>query len=226
MPRNKTIDIAQVAELFREGQSIMVGGFGRGGAPFTLIDFLATHADTYKGLTIYKNDGSEPDLGVGRLFKTGQVKKLVATHIGLNPDFIAMMNKGEVACDLIPQGIFAEKIRAGGAGIPAFYSDIGLGTVYAEGKDKVRLDGKEYILERSFRADVAIVCADRVDTFGNCWWKGTNRNTCVAMATACDKTIVEAKEIVEAGVIQPEDVHLSGIFVNAVVQAGPRRHIA
>jgi len=213
-----------VAAYIKSGQSLMVGGFGRGGVPFTVIDYLADHSEKYKDFILYKNDANEPNLGIGRLLKNVQVKKLFTTHIGLNPDFIAQMNAGVIACELTPQGIFAEKIRAGGAGIPAFLSDIGLGTIYADGKQKTVLDGKEYILERSFTADVALICADKVDSEGNCWWAGSNRNMCVAMATACKHTIVEAKEIVPAGALEPESVHLPGVFVSAIVRAGKRRH--
>lgn len=208
----------------RAGQLIMVGGFGRGGTPFTLLDHLADHPDDYTGLTLYKNDANEPDLGVGRLVRNRQVEKLCTTHIGLNPEFIEQMNAGEAACELTPQGIFAEKIRAGGAGIPAFYSDIGIGTPYADGKETVELDGKTYILERAYRADVALLCADRADTAGNCWWAGTNRNMSTVMGTACDTVIVEAKEIVPVGEIAPEDVQLPGVFVTAVVAAETCRH--
>lgn len=218
-------DIAETVSAFiKSGQSLMVGGFGRGGVPFTVIDYLADHPEKFKDFTLYKNDANEPNLGIGRLLKNVQVKKLFTTHIGLNPDFIAQMNAGVIVCELTPQGIFAEKIRAGGAGIPAFLSDIGLGTIYADGKQKTSLDGKEYILERAFTADVALVCADKVDAEGNCWWAGSNRNMCVAMATACKHTIVEAKEIVPAGALEPESVHLPGVFVSAVVRAGKRRH--
>src|SRR5690606_24517529 len=142
-------------------------------------------------------------------------KKLISTHIGLNPAFIDQMNAGEVACEFVPQGIFAERIRAGGAGIPAFLTDIGIGTMVAEGKPVVNLDGREYILERALRADVSIICADRVDRLGNCWWRGSNRNMGVVMGMAGERVIVEAKEIIEGGAIEPENVHLPGVFVDA-----------
>ncbi|MBI3440625.1 MAG: CoA transferase subunit A [Proteobacteria bacterium] len=222
---HKIKNIAEaVTAYIRSGQSMMVGGFGRGGVPFSIIDYLADHPEQYKGLILYKNDANEPDLGIGRLLKNRQVKHLYTTHIGLNPAFIAQMNAGEIACTLTPQGIFAEKIRAGGAGIPAFLSDIGLHTSYAKGKEKMTLDGQNYILERAYHADVAIICADMVDQKGNCWWQGSNRNMCVAMGTACDHVIVEAKEIVDTGRLQPENIHLPGVFVSAVVRAEPRRH--
>ena len=224
MPQQVEQIAGAVARFIKSGQSLMVGGFGRGGVPFTLLDYISDRPEEFKDFILYKNDANEPDLGIGRLLKNRQVKKLHATHIGLNPSFIAQMNAGEIACELTPQGIFAEKIRAGGAGIPAFLSDIGLGTIYADGKPKQVFDGKEYILERAFTADVALICADKVDSEGNCWWAGSNRNMCVIMATACKHTIVEAKEIVAAGDILPENIHLSGVFVSSVVRAEKRRH--
>lgn len=202
----------------------MVGGFGRGGVPFSILEYLSDRPDTIRDLTLVKNDANEPGLGIGALLRNGQVRKLIATHIGLNPEFIDQMNRGEVECELVPQGIFAERIRAGGAGIPAFLTDIGIGTVVAEGKQRVELDGREVLLERALRGDVAIICADKVDRAGNSWWRGSNRNMCVAMGTACDRVIVEAKKIVEIGELEPESVHLPCVYVDYVVQAQPRRH--
>lgn len=214
-----------VREHVRGGQTILVGGFGRGGVPFTVLEYMADREGEFRDLTIVKNDANEPDLGVGMLIKRGQVKKIVSTHIGLNPDCVAMMNRGEIAVEFVPQGIFAERLRAGGSGIPAFLTDIGIGTIVAEGKPTVTLDGRTYLLERALRGDVAIVCADKADRAGNCWWRGSNRNMCVVMGMAADRVIVEAKEIVDTGSITPEDVHLPGVAVSAVVQAQPRRHI-
>lgn len=214
-----------VAQYLRGGQTLMVSGFGRGGTPFTLLEYLAERPDDFGGLTLVKNDANEEDLGIGMLIRRGMVKRLVATHIGLNPEAIAMMNRGELEIEICPQGIFAERIRVGGAGIPAFLSDIGLGTLVEEGKEKVALDGREYLLERALRGDVALVCADRVDRMGNCWWRGSNRNMGPMMATACERVIVEAREIVETGTMEPESVHLPGVFVDAVVPAAERRHI-
>jgi acetate CoA/acetoacetate CoA-transferase alpha subunit len=203
----------------------MVGGFGRGGVPFTILEHMADHPRDFTDLTLIKNDASEPHLGIGPLIQQGQVSKVVSTHIGLNPDFIARMNRGEIDCELVPQGIFAERIRAGGAGIPAFLTDIGIGTEVAAGRSTVDLDGRRLLLERAMRGDVAVVCADIADASGNCWWRGSNRNMCVVMAMACRDTIVEAKEVVDVGSLRPEDVHLPGLFVSAVVQAQPRRHV-
>ena len=213
-----------VGRHLRAGQTIMVGGFGRGGVPFSVLEHLSDRPEEFRDLTLVKNDANEPGLGIGALLRNGQVRKLIATHIGLNPEFIDQMNRGEVDCELVPQGIFAERIRAGGAGIPAFLTDIGIGTVVAEGKPRVELDGAELLVERALRGDVALVCADVVDRAGNAWWRGSNRNMCVAMATACDRVIVEAKEIVDIGTIEPENVHLPCVFVDSVVQALPRRH--
>ena len=215
---------AAVSRYIRSGQTLMVGGFGRGGVPFSLLEYMADRPQLFRDLVLIKNDASEPDLGIGPLLRQGMVQKLITTHIGLNRDFIAQTNRGEVGCELVPQGIFAERIRAGGAGIPAILTDVGLGTEVAVGKATYVLDGQTLLVERALRGDVAIVCADRVDPMGNAWWRGSNRNMCVVMAGACDVAIVEAREFVPVGVIEPENVHLPGVFVDAVVQAAPRRH--
>jgi acetate CoA/acetoacetate CoA-transferase alpha subunit len=213
-----------VHEHVKSGQVIMVGGFGRGGVPFTVIKYIADHPDEYRDLTLVKNDANEPGIGIDALFKQGQAIKLIATHLGLNPDFIRQMNDGEVECELIPQGIFAEKIRAGGAGIPAILTDIGLGTEVEQGKQKFELNGRTLLIEEALRGDVALIRADRADRAGNAWWRGSNRNMCVVMGTACERVIVEAREIVEVGEITAENVHLPAVFVDAVVQAGPLPH--
>lgn len=211
-----------VDRFVRSGQRIMVGGFGRGGTPFTIIRHLADQPERIGKLTIIKNDANEPGLGVDLLFKSGQVDAVISTHIGLNPEFIAQMNAGEIACELIPQGIFAEKIRAGGAGIPAFLSDIGVGTEVEKGREVVEFRGGRYLLEEALRGDVALIRADVADPAGNCWWRGSNRNMCVVMGTACDRVIVEAREIAQ---IVPENVHLPSVFVDAVVPSGPLPHV-
>lgn len=223
---DKRMSVAEAVRKFAaSGQTVMVGGFGRGGVPFSVLEFMADHQDDYRDLTLVKNDASEPGLGIAPLLANGQAKCLIATHIGLNPEFIAQMNRGEVACEFVPQGIFAERIRAGGAGIPAFLTDIGFDTTVAEGKPTVELDGREWLLERALRGNLALICADRADTRGNAWWRGSNRNMCIVMGTACDAVILEAKEIVDEGDLAPEEIHLPGVYVNAVVPAAPRRHI-
>lgn len=223
LDRVKSVEEA-VREYVKSGQTIMVGGFGRGGVPFTTIKYIADHADEYRDLTLIKNDANEPGIGIDALLKHGQAKKLIATHLGLNPEFIQQMNDGEVECELIPQGIFAEKIRAGGAGISAILTDIGLGTEVENGKQKFELNGKTLLIEEALRGDVALICADKADRAGNAWWRGSNRNMCVVIATACERVIVEANEIVETGELTPENIHLPSVFVDAVVQAGPLPH--
>lgn len=223
LERVTTVEKA-VSDYIKPGQTLMIGGFGRGGVPFTLLQHIADRADEYREFTLVKNDASEPGTGIDMLLKTGQVKKLIATHLGLNPEFIDQMNRGEIECELIPQGIFAEKIRAGGAGIPAILTDIGLGTEVEIGKQKVELDGKSLLLERALRGDVALIRADKADKAGNAWWRGSNRNMCVVMGTACERVIVEAKEIVKIGSLEPESIHLPAVFVDAVVEAGPLPH--
>jgi acetate CoA/acetoacetate CoA-transferase alpha subunit len=212
-----------VTDCVRSGQTIMVGGFGRGGVPFTVLQEITSRKEL-TDFVLVKNDANEPDIGIDGLLKQGRVRKLIATHIGLNPDFIAQMNRDEIECELIPQGIFAEKIRAGGAGIPAILTDIGIGTEVEQGKQKVELDGNEYLLERALRGDVALIRADIADTAGNAWWRGSNRNMCVVMGTACERVIVEAREIVERGAIEPENIHLPAVFVDHVVPSGPLPH--
>jgi len=213
-----------VKTYVKTGMTVLVGGFGRGGTPFTLLEYLADHSDAYRELTLVKNDASEPRLGLGPLFRAGMVRSLVSTHIGLNPEVIAMMNAGEIAVTLIPQGIFAEKIRAKGAGIPAFLTDIGMGTPIAEGRDTVVFEGRPYLLEAALGGDVSLLSADKADRMGNCWWRGSNRNMNVVMGMASPKVVVEAKDIVEVGELAPEAIHLPGICVDAVVRAEKRRH--
>jgi len=224
--KNKVAKIDDILDRhLKAGQTWMIGGFGRGGVPFTLLERIALHPQIFSDLTLVKNDANEPGLGIDLLLRQGMVKKLIATHIGLNPDFIDQMNRGEVACEFVPQGIFAERIRAGGVGIPAFLSDIGLGTEVAEGRKTLELDGRELLVEYALRGDVALACADVVDRAGNAWWRGSNRNMCVPMISACRTAILEAKEIVDVGSIAPENVHVPGVLVDAVVPAQPRAHI-
>lgn len=221
----KVCDVNTAVERQLTSQcTVMVGGFGRGGTPFSIIDALQRKNSQINELTIVKNDGNEPGLGIDLLFQQNMVKKVISTHIGLNPDLIARMNRGEIDVELHPQGIFAEKIRAAGAGIPAFLSDVGIDTVIAQQREKTTFNGKTWLLEPAIYGDVALLCADIVDELGNCFWRGSNRNMNVVMGMACQKVLVEAKKIVKIGVIEPEHVHLPGLFVTHVVQAEPRKH--
>ncbi|MBX3728736.1 MAG: CoA transferase subunit A [Candidatus Sumerlaeia bacterium] len=214
-----------VRATIRSGQTVLVAGFGRGGTPFTILEFLAEHCHDLRDLTIVKNDANEPGLGVGMLLRRGMVRRVVSTHIGLNPEAIGMMNRGELEVEFVPQGIFAERLRAAGAGLPAFLTDIGLDTLVANGKPTVELDGRTLLVERALGGDVALLSADRADRAGNCWWRGSNRNMSIVMGTAAPRVLVEAKEILPVGALEPESVHLPGVFVHAVVQAQPRKHM-
>lgn len=224
---NRVVDLEHaISTYLKTNQTWMVGGFGRGGVAFSLLETIAQHANEFQNLTIIKNDANEPDLGVGMLLRRNMVKHIIATHIGLNPDAVRMMNEKQITVEFVPQGIFAERIRIGGSGIPGFLSDIGLGTIVAEGKQQLEFNGKPYLLETALRGNVALLCADVVDRSGNCWWRGSNRNMNVVMGLACDHVIVEAKKIVEVGELEPENIHLPHVVVSAVVQAKPRAHIS
>jgi acetate CoA/acetoacetate CoA-transferase alpha subunit len=226
-PRGKLVSLREaVDQNIASGMTLLVGGFGRGGTPFTMLEYLADHADRFDGLTVVKNDGSEPDLGLGPLFQKGMVRKLVSTHIGLNPDVVRRMNEGSIDVELVPQGIFAERIRAAGAGIPAFLTDIGVHTAVAEGHEKIDFKGVSYLVEEALGGDVSLLSADRVDRAGNCWWRGSNRNMNVVMGMAARTVLVEAFDIVDVGIIPPEDVQLPGIYVTSIVRAAARRHMA
>jgi acetate CoA/acetoacetate CoA-transferase alpha subunit len=217
--RNKVLNSADEAIApIKDGSVIMVGGFMTCGTPEILIDALVKKG--VKNLTIICDDGGWPDKGVGRLITGGQVKHLIASHVGLNPE-VARRNNTDVEADkleltLVPQGTLAERIRAGGAGLGGILTPTGVGTVIAEGKQIVNIDGKDFLLEKSLRADFALIRASRIDKFGNVVFYGTTKNFNPLMATAADYVIAGACEIVETGSIDPNIVHLSGIFVDAI----------
>ena len=203
----------------KDGSVIMVGGFMACGTPEILIDALVKKG--VKNLTIICNDGGWPDRGVGKLIANGQVKKLIASHVGLNPDVAKRMNTDveadKIELTLVPQGSLAEKIRAGGAGLGGCLTPTGVGTIVAEGKQVINIDGRDYLLEKPLHADFALIRPSKIDKFGNCVFYGTTRNFNPMMGTAADYVIAGACEIVETGAIDPNVVHLSGIFVNAIV---------
>ena len=201
-----------------DGSVIMVGGFMACGTPEILIDALVVKG--VKNLTIICNDGGYPDRGVGKLIAKGQVKTLIASHIGLNPEVARRMNT-DIAADklkvnLVPQGTLAECIRAGGSGLGAVITPTGVGTIVAEGKELLNIDGKDYLVEKPLRAEFALIRPSRIDKFGNSVFFGTTKNFNPLMATAADYVIAGACEIVETGSIDPDNIHLSGIFVNAI----------
>lgn len=200
----------------KDGQSIMVGGFGVPGTPFLLIDTLMRLRA--RSLTLIKNEANEAGLGISRLLEAGRVKKLITSHLGLNGTVIAMMNDGKVAVEFFPQGILAEKIRAGGAGLLAIVTDIGIDTILRANKQIIRLQAGEGIVEPALRADIALIHAAKADRAGNLVYEKSARNFNPLMATAADLVIVEAETVVEIGEIPPDQIHTPGAFVDHVVQ--------
>ena len=215
---DKRVSLAACLEGVRDGQTIMVGGFGLPGTPVTLVEALL--ASGAGDLTLIKNEANEPGMGVSRLIEAGRVKKIVLSHLGLNSVVIDMMNRGEVAVEFHPQGILAEKIRCGGAGLPAFLSDIGVETIIREDRDTVVHQGREYIVEPGLRADVALVHAHRADHLGNLAYRGTARNFNPLMAQAADLVIAEAVHVCPAGGLEPDHVHTPAAFVDRVLDLG------
>ena len=206
---NKFVTVKEAADKIHDGMTVMVGGFLGVGNPIALIDELV--ARNVKDLTIICNDTAYPEVGVGKLITNHQVKALIATHIGTNNNTIDQMNAGELKVTLQPQGTLAEQIRAAGAGLGGVLTQTGLGTVVENGKQKITVDGKEYLLEKPVRADVAIIGANIADEEGNLVYKGTSQNFSPMMATAADTVIVEPQEIVATGSIAPENVKTPGI---------------
>ena len=206
---------AAVEKLF-DGATILVGGFGTCGIPENLI--AAVRRKGTKNLTCASNNAGTMDTGLGLLLQTHQIKKMIASYVGENRLFEQQVLSGEVEVELNPQGTLAERIRAGGAGIPAFFTPTGVGTMIAEGKEVREFGGRKYILERWLRADFAFVKAWKGDRWGNLIYRKTARNFNPMMATAADYVIAEVEELVELGTLAPECVHTPGIFVNAIFQ--------
>ncbi|MGJ3235878.1 CoA transferase subunit A [Marivirga sp.] len=195
---------------------LMLGGFGLCGIPENSIQALL---DTkVKGLTCISNNAGVDDFGIGLLLKTHQVKKMVSSYVGENAEFERQLLSGELDVELIPQGTLAERVRAGGAGIPAFYTPAGFGTEVAEGKETREFDGKMYLLEKGLTADFALVKAWKGDTAGNLIFKGTARNFNPMMAAAGKITIAEVEELVPAGKLDPNEIHTPGIYVQRIFQ--------
>jgi acetate CoA/acetoacetate CoA-transferase alpha subunit len=212
---NKLISVEDAVNMIQDGMTIMVGGFLGCRNPYVLVDALV--AKGVKDITLIANDTSFPEIGIGKLIVNKQVKKLIASHIGTNKETGNQMNSGELEVELVPQGTLAERIRAAGAGLGGVLTPTGLGTVVAEGKDIITVDGKEFLLEKPLRADVALIVGAKVDKKGNVRYKKATRNFNPIMATAADIVIVEADEVVEVGEIDPDDVMTPGIFVNYIV---------
>ena len=204
----------------KDGAVIMVGGFMACGTPEILIDALVEK--NVKDLTIICNDAGVPGRGVGKLLTNGQIKTLIASHVGLNPEVAARMNtdveEDKLECILIPQGTLAERIRAGGAGLGGFLTPTGVGTIVAEGKQVINVDGRDYLLEKPLKADFALIRGSVTDKFGNTIYNGTTQTFNPMMATAAETVIVGACEVVEVGELDPNNVRTSGIFVDRIVE--------
>jgi 3-oxoacid CoA-transferase A subunit len=209
---------AEAVSAIRSGDTVMVGGFGLVGAPLTLIDALVEQSDA-TDLTIVSNNIGEPGRGLGKLLRQGRIRRGISSYFTSNPEAVAAVNAGEIEATLVPQGTFAEAIRAGGAGIGAFFTPVGAGTQLAQGKEERVIGGVRHVLETPIHADVALVYAARADTLGNLWYRRTARNFNPLMATAADVTIAEAGEILEVGELEPESVVTPHLYVDHLVAA-------
>jgi len=215
---DKTCAIEAPIAGIKDGDTVMVGGFGVPGTPMALIHALLAHGA--RNLTLIKNDANEPGMGIDHLLQSGQVSRLITTHLGLNSNAIALMNTGQLEVEFNAQGILAERIRAGGAGIGAVLSDIGIETELAEGKQRVEMAGKSYLVEPALRADVALIHADCADSYGNLAYVATARNFNPLMAMAADCVIAEAERILPLGELGANNVHTPGVFVDHVTELG------
>jgi len=214
---NKVYENAQAAlqDIVKDGQTLAVGGFGLCGIPEALIAALK---DTgAKQLTCISNNAGVDGFGLGLLLETKQIKKMISSYVGENKEFERQYLNGELEVELTPQGTLAEKLRAGGAGIPAFFTQTGVGTLIAEGKEVREFEGKEYILENSLTADIALVKAYKADKAGNLIFRKTAQNFNPVCAMAGKISIAEVEEIVEIGDLDPDEIHLPGIYINRII---------
>ncbi|MDP3670852.1 MAG: CoA transferase subunit A [Telluria sp.] len=210
--------------VVKDGQLMAVGGFGLCGIPEALIDALK--ASGVKSLSVISNNAGVDGFGLGKLLETRQIKKMISSYVGENKEFERQYLAGELELEFTPQGTLAEKLRAGGAGIPAFFTKTGVGTLVAEGKELREFDGETYVMERSLVPDVSLVKAHRADRSGNLQFRLTARNFNPAAAMAGKVCIVEVEEIVETGDIEPDQIHLPGIYVHRLVlNAHPEKRI-
>lgn len=214
---NKVLATADEAvALIPDGATIMMGGFGLCGIPENLI--AALHKRGTKGLTVVSNNAGVDDFGIGILLRSRQVRKMISTYVGENKEFERQFLSGELEVELVPQGTFAERIRAGGAGIGGFFTPTGYGTLVAEGKETRTIDGKPFVLEKPLHADFAFVKGWKGDRAGNLVYRRTARNFNPVMATAATVTIAEVEQLVEPGAIDPDHVVTPGIFVRHILQ--------
>jgi acetate CoA/acetoacetate CoA-transferase alpha subunit len=214
---DKRASLEDAMARLRDGMTILVGGFGERGFPFRLVDAVLQSGVT--GLSIVKSDANEDRIGVGLLIEGGRVRRITASHIGLNRGLIERMQRGEIEVEICPQGILAERIRAGGAGLGGVLSDVGIDTVLADGKQRVTSQGREYLVEPAIRAELALIHAARADHFGNLAYKHAARNFNPLMAMAADRVVVDSDEIVPTSTMSPDQIVTPGVFVDAVVPA-------
>lgn len=213
---NKIMTIDEAISHIKDGMTVAVGGFIGAGTPEKLID--AVIAKGIKDITLICNDTAFPDKGVGKWVVNNVVSKVIVSHIGTNPETGRKMNTGELKVDLVPQGTLAERVRAAGAGLGGILTHTGIGTVVEEGKQKISVDGKEYLLELPLKADVALLKGSIVDKKGNVYYKKATRNFNPLIATAADLVIVEAEKIVEVGELDATDVMTPSVFVDIIAQ--------
>ena len=212
---NKLISPSDAASFIKDGMTLMIGGFLGHGTPERIIDEIV--ASGVKSLTLIVNDTAFPDKGCGKLVTNNQVKKLIVSHIGTNPNTGQKMNRGELEIEFSPQGTLAERIRSGGAGLGGILTPVGIGTIIEEGKQMIQVDGTDFLLEKPLRADIALIYATTADDLGNLIYMGTMRNFNPLMAMAADTVIAEVEELKPAGELSPETIHTPHIFVDYIV---------
>ena len=216
MTARSPISPREAVSHVQTGDTVMVGGFGLVGAPLTLIDALAEHSDA-TDLTIVSNNIGEPGKGLGKLLRQRRIRRGISSFFTSNPEAVAAVNAGELEATLVPQGTFAEAIRAGGAGIAGFFTPVAAGTQLADGKEQRLIDGVPHVLEGPIRADDALIYAARADSLGNLWYRLTARNFNPLMATAATITIAEAGEVVAVGELEPESIATPHLYVDHLV---------
>lgn len=214
---NKLITAKEACGFIKSGMTLLIGGFLKCGTPITVINEILK--SDIKDLTIVANDTSYIDSDRGLLVVNRKVKKVIASHIGLNPETGRQMNAGELEVELVPQGTLSERIRAAGAGLGGILTPTGVGTEVQKGKEVIEVDGKKYLLEKPLRGNIALIYGSKVDSFGNASFVGTTQNTNVVMAMAADIVIVEAEEYVD-GALDPNEVVIPGLFINYIVKRG------
>lgn len=212
---NKVTSLEKALETIEDGITLMYGGFGGIGNPPSLVQGILDKG--IKNLNLIGNDAGFPDIGIGRVVSEGRAKSLIASHIGSNPNAGQLMHEGKLKVEFSPQGTLVERIRAGGVGLGGILVDIGIDSIVAEGKERIKVNEKEFLVEPALTADVSIVYAKKADKFGNLIYDKSARNTSPLVAMAGNVTIAEVEEIVEVGQLDPEEIVTPGVFVNMVI---------